>query len=527
VNWTLNGNGVLVENGINSSFIAYNSTGFSISAEIVTPLGVRTDIFHPTFYNIVSSLEITGFESNLLLGREAVFGCDIGFASGLSDVDHSVDWSLSGNVTDVIVGETSIMFKPLEKGKLTITCSVSILNETYVVSRDVNVLSDIFEIMMDPIPDHILVGDYLNLSFHVLDLEGDLFESDFNAFVTTGNTSILFPSMTGSNISLLGLFESDNVSFILNVTYRDRSILFVGSIDIISVPSRVSIEVPSVLFNNKITEYPLIVFDHNDKVMEEFEIEIRSLSVEATYMNGNLSLRPNGVGDHVVQIIVDKHGHSFSYDLNLTIIANATGILTPSSPIHLFIGEKYFPKIKLMDDNNEEILWTDWIVETDDSIEILFIDDVFPLIPSKEGSFDVVISTIYYGIEFSSTMLLEVDERVYLADIKLILHDPEHLQVYAYDQNGDDITYICLITWSGEFDPLTDDSVDPVEGTISVEVVYNGTILSESLDVGISARDRFDTNKLLVLFSVFVLLLMIFAIVFLYIKSRSRTYSEE
>lgn len=483
VNWTVNGDGMIVEDmNTGISFTAFNSSNFSISAGIISPLGTRSDLFIPVFKDMVSSLEISGPDDPVLVGRWAECHLELVFFS--KEPDYSVEWTIEPFNATFDPDENVCRFKPLAMGNFTLSALVRILNETYALSKDFTVQADIHEMVIDDIPERMLTGEYLNLSFCILDIDGEPFEKEYLIDVSTSNGSVLFAIRNGSLISLYGSSEG-MADIIINVSYFGKVILFTETVHVVRIPTRIDADHSSLFFKNSIVVIPFLVFDHLNETMDDYLVDVHSDDLEATFIMSGLHVETDRTGTFNILVEVGKYGYSISHDLEITIVPNATDIVIPLSERTVAVGESFMIEPYLVDDEGEHIEWSKWDLTLDESIACEPVENGFELVPSEKGNYSIRLSTEYYGKYLSGILDLGVHELQRLDDIELIWMGDDMLKVYAYDQEGNDITSKCTIVWTGSFEPLGTDIVKPSGGLIEVSVEFRNITLSDEIEIEI------------------------------------------
>lgn len=530
INWTINGKGVLFHNSeIEISFIAENTSDFSISAEIETPLGKVTDTYHPVFRDIVTDLWISGENQDLLLGRPVSLDLTIYLTSLMNDPVFDVEWNLTGSFIGLNMTDSSIEFIPIKKGNMILSASVSIEEEVYTVSRSYQVVPDIHEVIVGEVPEFILTGEYLNLTFEVLDLEGEPVDVDFFSHLYTDDSMILSPSIERGTLSLYGASIGD-CGIYLDVLYMGKIISYETSMRVTRKPSRIELDVPSVLFKNNFGEYPLAVFDHNNESMYEFDVRIISQVNNIIFTSGNITIWPSILGDHNITLIISRNGFNITSPLDFKVVQNACRIQLDRSEHIEYLGGSCPIEITLIDDEGCEISWSDWFLNGDSSVDHQLTQYGMNLLPTRSGEFELIIGCNYHGRLIQSSFNLTIINKVNLGYIELVLHDNDELQVFAFDRDGNDITDICLITWTGDLRQITMDRVDPGEGWIMVEVELDGKVLSEEIDLTSQEtgdpENRFPISTIIVAL-VIMIALIVSSMVILSVFRRARYPEEE
>jgi hypothetical protein len=181
----------------------------------------------------------------------------------------------------------------------------------------------------------------------------------------------------------------------------------------------------------------------------------------------------------------------------------------------------------LKDPAGNEIPWTDFQFNMHRDIAIEESDNGFNLNGSGTGTYQIFYTTEYYGRTLEGSFNVTLYEMPFLIEIRLKYDEKSRVvEVLCLDQNSDNITSLCSIQWSGDFQVLNDYKVISRSEKLSVTVTQNETTLEDDIDTPVS-EDKEKETSLIMIFIISIPVVILIVVGIFIILGKTRKINDE
>ena len=524
IKWNLTGDCDFSIQSTALTIIPHSPGIINISAEADTGLGPVTESIELEVNPTLERTRITKDENSMMNGSVQDLYLNIWTNDNQPISNYQVTWTSNENAVIISQSLQNAAIKAVREGEIEITAVVHHYNETLTSMTTIDVYPAPGSIRMNKeiIQD---IGKIENYQLEILTTNNFPYEGDHFIGSYLIDPEIASVSIEENILTVIGDNEGET-ELILNLsTMEGISFESTFPVSIRSSPDRISVgDIPGFPRIGKPFQIDFSVFNYRDDMVNGYSIDVKSNLSEIEILNDtHFTVIPAETGYDEIVITAEKYGVEIESKINFRIVPPVSEILLDMDSTEVPIHTVNWFSLILKDPGGNVIPWTEFQFNKHQDIAIEETDNGFNLNGSRTGTYQVFYSTDYFGRTLEGSFNVTFYEISVLSEIRLTFDENSRVvEVLCLDQNSGNITSLCSIRWSGEFEVLNEYKVISRSKNISVTVSLNKTTLEDEIDTPISEDKEKETSLIIILIISIPAIILIIVGIFMVLKNRRK-----
>ncbi len=409
---------------------------------------------------------------------------------------------------------------PTGSGEIDITTTVVRYQEKKITKIEYLVIREIGMMEFNSSIDKIEVGTSQEISTSLMDID-NRYVIEYHTISDIKYSSNLQVKWDhGFDFSISGIRTGkDSIEISVDLYGRERTFLF--DIEVVEYPRKIMIELPDVLTLGKEFICDISVYNSINVKMKEYTTHIESSGIEVNAMEEEISLKGKELGEGWLRINVSSNGVFMEYFKIIDVIFDPVSIITERVTYIGYKGSALEIHPYLSDNDGNHADWNQWIVDCPDFLEIEQSNGTILILSEEVGNHSVSLRMEYGEIELERLVFIEIREPSIISEIEVWhSHLTRMVEVRVIDQYGSNVTHLCEINWSGNFQKIEDFKVIYNSNEIRFKVLLNGT--EREMRYDLRSDENGGTIGPMILVSLFIIGLIISTIVAIIVIRRNR-----
>ncbi len=528
ITWEITGNCEYSIQGSALMVIPHSPGTINISAEADTGLGPVTGSVELEVYPTIERTRITTNEKSMMNGSVQDLYLNIWTNDNQPISNYQITWTSNDNAAIISHSLQNAVIKAVKEGEIEIRAVLRHYDETFTSTTTIDVYPAPGSIRMDK---EIIqeIGRSEEYQLEILTTNNFPFEGDHFIGSYLIDPEIASVSIEDNILTVIG-DEEGETELILNLsTMEGISFESTFPVSIRSSPDRISIgNYPEYPRTGQSFQVDFSVFNYREDELKGFSVDLKSNLTEIEIIDYNhFSVLPMKSGYDEIIITVEKYGVEIESKINFRIVPTVSEVLIEMDSFEVPVNTGNGFSLILKDPAGNEIPWTDFQFNMHRDIAIEESDNGFNLNGSGTGTYQIFYTTEYFGRTLEGSFNVTLYEISILSEIQLTFDENSRVvEVLCLDQNSDNITSLCSIQWSGDFQVLNDYKVISRSEKLSVTVTLNETSLEDEIDTPVS-EDKEKETSLIMIFIISIPMIILIVVGIFIILGKTRKINDE
>ncbi len=483
-------------------------------------LKINISILQPQIFKVIE-IEVLPFLSNGTIQTSR----DIFFQDETIKIDIIVD-DINGNPVDallidvetkgpceIIKNISNIEIIPTAPGNIELIVRASRFNETIILNRTFIVIEDLGDLVPDEQMNWVEVGRPSIFQFLLLDNSGTVDLDDYSIIDCRSSDNIEIEIMNTNSISIVGRKPGDsNINITVDLYGRSKTYSYQISSE--NCPRTLEIDIPNIIFSNKVHSIPFIVRNSLGEKITDYDIDVTSGSITSFVKGDIIELNGNEVGKSWIEVNVSNRDVYKVLRKEIDILPEMESIFTRDDDYINYMDHTIEVRPKLMDVEGNLHSWNNWTVEVLDVINFNQTNGIIKFNSSARVDDKLTISIDHFGISISKEINIIFIPSSIIKDV-VVKHskDSDIVEAIVIDQYGNNVTRYCSFNWIGDFEKLESYKVISFSDSIILEVNLNGTTSIRTIDL---SPDDEQISPLLSMGLIMILVIILFVALYMW-----------
>jgi len=435
-------------------------------------------------YPIVNAVCITGPET-IFTGDTVEYSVVAKRYNGTTIEGVNVTWEGLGPLEIVHIDGVVLKIRSSGKGEITITATISVLDEVKVITKRLTSYDPPSYFIVPDLPEYFELGKSYNVLPVLIDGDGLEYSLEYDTVLDSSDYDVFW--VDGMVINAIGKGEA---RLFVEGTSFGRTVTTEFPVNVISKPYTIEMETFETIRKGETIDLAFEVRDDRGLETGDFDLDIYGIGVIFGSIANRLEVTGIEPGPGYIEVVVSGYGVNISDRFEFTVIQWLDRIHSQTSSMAFYQGDTAYTNISVID--RDDIIISDAIFSfsNHDGIDIEYRPGNISISSDEPGNYIVEITIVYYGKQLQTELKIEVLERTRLTEVVLDPIGENEYRVIALDRNGMDIVEVCEIRIEGDAERVDHSTFRAISGHIDVTVTYNGTSITEGIDVEKVAGDK-------------------------------------
>jgi len=512
--WTLSGPGTILLYDSDHIVILCNGTGTVIvGVESDIGYGPISDIFSFEVLPLIQDLRLSS-SGSIVIEKEIEMSVNAYTLEGKLLSGYDFFWNVSGNVSYSLTGNNSLMMVPHDDDTIIIEVETCYYDEFQIWSFLLQANLSLSGLSLSYRTDTFVLFETEYIDVIPLTYNGSTYPFEVTVELIMENPEVLFYQINGTRISLIGQEVGTTLAEVrVSSPYENVSTWL--NLTLFRAPYDVIMHTTTDIVRDFEYQLDFDILDRYHVPISGYDINIEN----ATFSdNGTWAIRAREYGIFVIVF------HVVVYDVSL-VKAFEFGVHPGWEYMRLYMDPVYVrngsdtrvePYLVLEDGNRTGL--TNLSVVSEDNISLEIGLNGFIIWDAPAGPLTLTVRGFYLGLLVEEVFEIVVLEPAVLTDIFFLFHNSSGkkiVEVLAYDQYGINITELCTFTFIGEFEQVSENTVEILGDRLTVKVSLSGVEITRDI-LEVSCRKPFLSEK--AIFALAASMLVIVIVVFIVVR---------